>query len=262
MRPKLFALLSSFYLILLISWNSQDNGWMTHQYKGYRILYKVPDKNLRKEYNKLIKNGIKLVYDFFGKPYPNKFDVYLHPDRHSMDSSWQKDWNLPNFKSECWMVASGVATRLDMLSPQKWEQEACEHNYADALRTQRLITHELVHVFHGQQNPSPDFSNVEGIDWFVEGLATYASGQCDSMRIVEVKNAIYTKKIPGELDKFWTGNIRYGLAGSVVMYIDNQYGREKLKELLPINKKSEILTALNTTEAAFLNEWKNFVLKK
>ena len=59
-----------------------------------------------------------------------------------------------------------------------------------------MITHELIHVYHGQLNVSPDFSNTEGIDWFIEGLATYASGQCDSMRISEVKVAIENNKIP------------------------------------------------------------------
>lgn len=67
-------------------------------------------------------------------------------------------------------------------------------------KTQQLITHELVHVYHGQLNASPDFSNVEGIDWFVEGLATYASGQCDSLRISEIKKAISGNKIPNGLD--------------------------------------------------------------
>ena len=111
----------------------------------------------------------------------------------------------------------------------------------------------------GQINASPDFGNTEGIDWFVEGLATYASGQCDSARIKEVKKLIADNKTPKGLDNFWTGKLKYGLSGSVVMYIDSKYGREKLKELLPFSKKAEILAALNTTEADLLNNWKNYI---
>lgn len=84
------------------------------------------------------------------------------------------------------MVASGIATKLDMISPKMWDKESCEHQYAETKKHNSSL-HELVHVYHGQLNASPDFSNVEGIDWFVEGLATYASGQCDSLRIAEIK---------------------------------------------------------------------------
>jgi hypothetical protein len=153
------------------------------------------------------------------------------------------------------MVASGIATKLDMISPKAWDKDACEHIYANKIKTQQLITHELVHVYHGQLNISPDFSDAEGIDWFVEGLATYASGQCDSLRIAEVRKAISKSTIPNTLDSFWTGNLKYSLSGSVVMFIDSKYGRSKLKELLPLNKKSEILRSLNTTENILLNEW-------
>jgi hypothetical protein len=117
----------------------------------------------------------------------------------------------------------------------------------------------LVHVFHGQLNVSPDFSNTEGIDWFVEGLATFASGQCDALKISEVKKAIEDNKIPESLDNFWTGKVKYGLSGSVVMFIDHKYGRTQLKELLPLNKKLQILSVLKTTESELLNEWKKYI---
>jgi len=61
-----------------------------------------------------------------------------------------------------------------------------------------------VHVFHAQLSSSPDFSDTEGIDWFVEGLATYASGQLDSLRLKEIKNAIIENNAPASLDSFWT----------------------------------------------------------
>lgn len=157
------------------------------------------------------------------------------------------------------MVASGVADKLDIISPKLWDTQSCEHIYSETTHTQQLITHELVHVFHGQQNVSSDFSNVEGIDWFVEGLATYASGQCDTQRITDVKKAISNNKIPKNLDNFWSGKIKYGLSGSVVMFMDNKYGRTKIIELLPFNKKSEILSALKTTESELLLEWQNYI---
>ncbi len=255
-KPVLSLVLSG---CLFFSFQNFDNLWITEKHKSFNLVYTAGDRKLKKEYTRFTENGIKEVKNFFSNSFNKKFEVYIHPGRRSLDSTWQKDWKMPDFKSECWMVASGVAARLDLLSPTMWGKEACEHIYSEKDKTQKLITHELIHVFHGQQNASPDFSNTEGIDWFAEGLATYVSGQCDSSRISEIKKAITANKIPDGLDKFWTGKLKYGLSGSVVMYIDYKFGRTKLKELLPYNKKSEILSSLNTTEGELLAGWEKYM---
>ncbi|MFA7421397.1 MAG: hypothetical protein WCZ90_17070 [Melioribacteraceae bacterium] len=256
MIPKLVLV---FFSILLVSWKTLDGNWISEKRSGYNLIYTSVDLNNKDEYIKLVENGIISVETFFGARYKEQFNIFIHPNRHSLDSTWQKAWNAKDFKSECWMVASGVASRLDMISPKGWNKEACEHHYDDTISTQRLITHELVHVYHGQLNPSPDFSNVEGIDWFVEGLANYTSGQCDSLRISTIKDAISNNKIPSGLESFWTGNLRYALSGSVVMYIDIKFGRIRLKQLLSLTKKSDILSSLNTSEAKLLTEWKKYI---
>jgi len=251
-----------FFIIAFLSWKSIGNNWIAEKHVDYNLFYTSIDNKNKDEYSKFVEKGIISVKKFFGNSFNKTFDVIVHPNRHSLDSTWQKDWKMPDFRSECWMVASGVSTKLDIISPKKWDKEACEHIYTNFIKTQQLITHELVHVYHGQINISPDFSNVEGIDWFVEGLATYASGQCDSERISEIKKAIISNNIPKSLDSFWTGNLKYGLSGSVVMYIDHKYGRAQLKKLLPFNKKSEILSSLNTSEDALLKGWKDFMMNK
>ena len=157
------------------------------------------------------------------------------------------------------MVASGTATKFDMISPERWSVEACEHSFADKIKTQQLITHELFNVFHGHRNASPDFSDVTNIDWFVEGFATYASGQCDASRMNAVKQALESNTVPSSLDHFWTGKLKYGLSGSVVMYIDHTFGRSKLKELLRYNRKDELLKSLGIDEEKLLQGWKEFM---
>lgn len=259
MKAKNSIFLILFSVVLCISWKAFQNNWLTEKQKNYTLFYTSNDVQNKKEYKKLIENGITSVKAFFKSSYNKKFSVYIHPNRNSLDSTWQKDWNMPDFKSECWMVASGVGTKLDVISPKKWNSDACEHNYSETEKTQKLITHELFHVYHGQLNVSPDFSNTEKIDWFVEGFATFASGQCDSARMSEVKKAILENKTPKSLDDFWTGKIKYGLSGSVVMYIDYKYGRATLKKLLPLSKKTEILSILKITEEKLLEDWKKYI---
>src|SRR6516165_2607432 len=77
------------------------------------------------------------------------------------------------------MVASGVADRMVILSPRVWKTQAAEHDPADAEHLRDLIAHELVHVYHGQHNPRPDFDGMDDSGWFVEGLAVYVSGQLE-----------------------------------------------------------------------------------
>jgi len=259
MRSNHFAGLILGLAILISSWNIPDNKWLVKEYEHYTLMYTSADESNIDDYNKLLVSGISSAASFFKSSFTKKFTIIIHPGRNSLDSTWQTEWKMPEFKSECWMVASGMATRLDMISPVLWEKEACEHNYSDKKSTQQLITHEMVHVYHGQANKSPDFSNVEGIDWFVEGLATFVSGQCNSNRIATIKEAINGGQVPKGLDNFWTGKLKYGLSGSMVMFIENKFGRTKLKELLPLTKKSEILSSLQTTEPELLNEWEKYI---
>lgn len=259
MKPKYPIFLTVISIVFSIHCVVPEMNWLSKKQKGYTLIYTAIDKNSTKAYNKIIRKGIKSAKSFFHSPFRESFTIVIHPSRESLDSTWQKDWGMPAFKSECWMVASGVAAKLDMISPKLWDELSCEHHYSETIKTQQLITHELIHVYHGQLNVSPDFSNVEGIDWFVEGLATYASGQCDADRIAEVKMAINDNKIPKSLDNFWTGKIKYGLCGSVVQYIDHRYGRETLIALLPVNKKSDLLKTLKITENELLDNWKSYI---
>ncbi|MEP1306192.1 MAG: hypothetical protein ABJK11_08385 [Balneola sp.] len=244
---------------ILLSLTNVGDKCISNKQKEYTIYYTSKDTLNITEYKVYFEKGTRTVTDFFQSFYKKDFDIFIHPTRASLDSSWQNDWNMPDFKSQCWMVASGVADKLDIISPKMWDNIACEHVYPDTVKTLNLITHELVHVFHGQQNKSPDFSEVVGIDWFVEGLATYASGQCDPVIILEVKKSLLDNKIPESLDKFWTGNLRYGLSGTAAIYLDNKYGREKLIDLLKYNNIKEVLNSLETTESEILNGWEKYM---
>ncbi len=254
-----FSLILIIFIMVHKAFSISGNDWKFEIKKGYWIYFKSQDTINLNEYEHLIQNGIEQAVSFFDNNFPQNFNVYIHPNRQTLDSTWRKDWNMPDFKSECWMVASGIATKLDIISPKIWNTESCEHDYSETIKTQQLITHELVHVFHGQMNPSPDFATTTGIDWFIEGLATYASGQCDSIRINAMMIEIKNNTAPVSLDNFWKGKNKYGLSGSIVMYIDKNYGRKKLYTLLHLTNKAEILNALDLTEPKLIHDWKNYL---
>lgn len=204
--------------------------------------------------------GIKELEGFFGKKFKNQVNIYLFKTREQLDKQWQNAWGIPGFKSECWMVGSGLASRLDLLSPAAWKEQACEHDPNDQVEIKRLVYHELTHVLHSDFNRSREFDDINNIDWFVEGLATYASGQLDEGRYGDMAQYVKQTGGPGALSEFWKGQHKYGLSGSIVSYIDRVYGRALLSRLLEYNDVKDILSDLKLTEEQLIEAWKASVL--
>jgi hypothetical protein len=248
---------------LLVAFNSLKANhdtlpWIEKDFKKYKLFVTKNDSIQAGDMTSMIETGRNQVSHFFKKNYPNFFSVYVFPGRDLLNKQWQNDWNMPGFRSECWMVASGIATRLDLLSPLAWGTEACDHNGKDKLEVQQIITHELVHVFHAQKNPKPDFEGMDDLSWLVEGLAVLASGQLSPEKIEAVKKQISSGNAPVKLVDFWKGALRYQQAGSLVRFIQQKYGQKKLVSLLPLTTPGEVLKSLSISETDLIQEWKAF----
>lgn len=256
MRP----LLSFVFLIFTtVSYAAGDSIlWITNKHTAYSLQYSEPDKPIIHQIENNLQNGISEIKKFFGNEFPSAMEVYIFPNRAGLNEQWRKDWNMPDFNSECWMVASGVAKRLDILSPQSWKQEACEHNGNDSNEVLQIITHELTHVYHAQFCANHTFDGMDDYAWLIEGLSTYVSGQLTWAKIQSVKEQLAAGKSPEVLVDFWKGEIRYQQAGSFVKYIDEKYGREKLFDLLKLTTLEEMMKTLGTTEKELVTGWKDF----
>lgn len=253
------------YLLLLLYSVSSARGfagvndsieWKELARDKYVVHYTVADQDIIKKIDRYLQSGLDYIVDYFRHSFTRKFDVYIFPTRTLMDKQWQKEWGDSSFQSQCWMIASGVAHRLDMLSPNAWANEACDHNGNDSTEIRQIIWHELVHVFHGQHNPDHAFNYIENLDWLVEGLATYVSGQLDEKRLQRTKQLIKENKTPSTLENFWKGQEKYGLSGSMVNYIDKTFGRGTLFALLKITNKQDALKSLGLSEEQLVENWK------
>jgi hypothetical protein len=204
--------------------------------------------------------GRRDVEAFFHLRFPEVIHLTVANNRTDFNKAFPAAWGMD--KTECWMVGVGVADFLVLLSPSAWKQEACDHDAEDKTEVQRIVTHELVHVFHGQRNPSRDFTSAEDIGWFVEGLAVLVSGQLDAARLSKTADAVRAGDVPKSLSATWSGPHRYGRAGSMLQYLDVKYGRQMLIALLPVVKQSDLLARLGVTEEEFLQDWKAWLLTK
>jgi Collagenase len=207
---------------------------------------------------KPMREGRKRIEEFFGKPFPRPFVTEVFAQRSTFDAYFQKRWKVP--KTERWMVAAGVGDRFLLLTPRVWKSEAVEHNPNDATHVRELVAHELVHVFHGQQNPTGDFDGMDDLGWFVEGLATYVSGQLSHEHRTAASEAIQAGKAPSRLADAWSGRYRYGVSGSMVEFVDQRWGRATIGKMLAATKPDAALKLLGVTEQQFLEDWRKFVL--
>jgi hypothetical protein len=215
------------------------------------------DREIRARLDDCLRTAHKRVENFFGHPFEKPFNVEVFPDRSKLDEYCKKRWQLP--KTERWMVAMGVADRLLILTPRVWKTQAIEHDSGDPAHFQELVAHEMVHVYHGQHNPTGDFDGMDDLGWFVEGLAVYVSGQLEHGHKDDAKKAILSGKAPAQLVKAWSGPYRYGVSGSMVRFVDKRFGRRTVWELLSETKPDGVLHHLNLTEKDFLQAWRDSV---
>jgi hypothetical protein len=218
------------------------------------ILAQAGDEEVAKRLRPLLESSRDRIETFFGKRFEKPITVEIVPDRKAFNDYVRKRWNLPG--TERWMVALGVADRMLVLSPRVWKTEAVEHDPDDDQHMRLLLAHELVHVYHGQRSPRPDFDGMDDLGWFVEGVAVYASGQLESAHRNRAAESIAAGKAPTCLANAWSGAYRYGVAGSMVQFIDHRHGREMIRKLLSAVSNEEALNLLGTTESRFLADWK------
>lgn len=222
-----------------------------------QVIYPPQEREAAESLRPYLRQGQQRVERFFGRPFEKTFVVEVLPDRAAFDAYFRTRWKVP--RTQAWMVASGVADRLVILSPRVWKTQAVEHDPADAVHIRDLIAHELVHVYHGQHNPRPDFDGMDDSGWFVEGLAVYVSGQLERSHRTAARAALKAGKAPTRFADAWSGRYRYGVCGSMVEFVDQRYGRDVITQLLAVVSNDEALKRLRTREREFLQAWKAHV---
>lgn len=191
--------------------------------------------------------------DYFKHPFSRPVTATVLPDRAAFDAATPPAWGIA--PSQCWMVGVGAADRLLLLSPAAWATEACDHKPDDADEARSILRHEMAHVYHGQHNPTGDFTGMDEAGWFVEGLAVLTSGQLDERRMAQARAAVAEGKGPAALADAWSGPARYGVGGSLVQFIDATWGRAMLFDLMGETSNAGILARLGLSEREFLTRW-------
>ena len=236
----------------------QDTALLRHLTLGsITIAYADVDSAAVRDLAAMLRSGRPAIERFFGDSFARPLTVRLYPDRASLTAHWAAAWGVPDLKAECWMVASGVANDLALLSPRVWPTAACDHDVKDTAATRRVVWHELVHVYHGQRNPHPTFDGMDDLGWFVEGVAVLASGQLDAEHKNAARDAIAAGRAPTKLAEAWSGRWRYGVSGSLVAYVDRTWGRRVVVAMLADTTQARLLSRLGVDEKTLLDRWQH-----
>ncbi len=197
------------------------------------------------------------VQEFFARSFLLDYVIRLFPDRASLSAYWRDIWRAQGLDG-C-SIAAARQREVTFLSPGAWKTDGCGQNPNQAGHVRAILTHELVHVLHEQWNPGLG-RVAEIMPWFVEGLAVYASGQLRNEYASAAREVVTAGNSPMHLADIWTSGSRYGLAGSVVAYLDQLIGRPALANLLTARNNAEVLAAVGLSEQDFLAGWRAAVL--
>ena len=264
MRPVL-ARESIFLLQLLLascrgeSTSVDSRELVAEEHTGYRLEFVAADRAVAQSLIPMIERGRATTEQFFATTYPSSFVVRVMPDRAALTARWRVAWNQPALQTECWMIAGGWATELDMLSPTVWRTESCGHDGSNQTHVENVLAHELVHVLHGQRN-SGFVSLISTTPWIVEGIATFASGQWASEYASSARTTLSGGFAPQTFSALWASPANYALAGSVFAYVNQRVGADAVRRLLTVRTEAELLTALSTDAPTLLRDWRAWLL--
>ncbi len=211
-------------------------------------------KDVRTIVENEVRNINRVLVGTFGCGTTTRASLKVFSVRHDLVAYWREKWDSPDVVIPCWMVAETSKGSIELLSPEAWEDNVCDHQISDF---PGIIRHELVHVYHHQRiHGNPD----EGIQWFAEGLAVMLAGQLDEDRLRRAReNVCQPDWYMSSLSDLWRGAERYGRAGSVVQFIAKRNGPDVLRILVECNSTSELLVRIHARERELIEGWRTWL---
>ncbi len=204
---------------------------------------------LRQETLKDIVNALEKSYDyirkFFRAPVIN-IPIFVFPDMHSFHLF------VLGHDGETWLVGFGGRNGIKIVNPD------VAHSYGMAREDIiKVVVHEMIHVFENLYGHSKIPVMSEGIALYFAEQKNINSIKTAIKNINEISEHLFKTQSCNEL-----GGVRgaYSLAYTVIEYILENYGEEKL-QLYFLSQSKEPFEILGTKEKEFIEGWKEYVRK-
>ncbi len=150
-------------------------------------------------------------------------------------------------------VAQPQRTDIVFMSPSSYEKH-CAYSYKQD-EFERMIKHELTHVF--EEYLTPDMEISPG--WWSEGLAVYLSDQWQYRSQFEfcepVLNALESGNIPSISEILSDRLLRYTFGWTIVMYLEQTMGRELIVRTVKTLKDEDLLKSIGLSAETLHKGW-------
>lgn len=149
-------------------------------------------------------------------------------------------------------IAQPQRTDLILLCPSAYETDSI-YKY-DYKEYKRLLTHEMVHMFH--EYLSVDMENIAR--WFSEGLAVYLSEQYkyEDEFNKPVIDGIANNKIPKISDIIDDVMLSYDWGWTLVKYINDTYGFDTVLNIMINCGSSDVIGFIKEDKVKFEEKWR------
>ncbi len=169
-----------------------------------------------------------------------KIEVFLYPNEESLKKAVSRDYKT--------MLGYAGEKEIHLVSILSLNRGYTNKDF------KALAVHEFVHILAGEIN------SVGVPLWLNEGLATYEAQQMNREWTRIIKQRVSNGTIPSLDDLKWNlydEKGGYGFSYTIVEYIKEEYGYDKLIELIssPFNFK----TVLGVYKEDFEENWKSFL---
>lgn len=240
----------------------QDPGtnWLTLQDAAVTFRYVAADADVVISLRDLVRSGSANASAFLGLPYPEPLTVEVAPSWDQFVGRFRENYRV---SPECGTLGAALRTTFQILTPRVWRTKPCPHDPDRPGLLSRAVWHELIHVLHMQQQLAqrPEATNFYPTPrWIIEGLAVYGSGQLDTDFAGYARSRLQAGFAPTTLAEVSNDPHLFGLAGSLVGYIDALYGRATMGRLVRVRTDAEALAVMGADEATLVSGWRQSVL--
>ncbi len=184
--------------------------------------------------------------------------IILVPNRDEFDRFVADLLHVPIERpSDPRRVAQPQKTDIVFMSPSSYENH-CAYTFKHD-EFERMIKHELTHVF--EEYLTPDMEISPG--WWSEGLAVYLSDQWQYKSQFEfcepVSDALESGNIPSISEILSNRLLRYTFGWTIVMYLEQIMGRDLIVRTVKTLKDEDLLKAVGTDPDSLQKDWSSWL---
>ena len=225
----------------------EDKIKLQEEDKYFKYYSNENDSKTIKDLSEVLNTNYNNITDHFNTKLETKIEIIIYPNIEDFHKSISK------VEASDGIVGVAYDNTIKMVSPLN---PGSIHNKESLLK---VIVHEFVHIVTFNINNQKE-NNIP--TWFMEGISVYEANQITDYEKKAIKENLSQNidiTIDDINDNFYNNQFSYLYSGSIVDFIVNEFGYEKLIQVIKYPNDIENILDLSIEELK--NNWINYVEK-